>query len=330
MYFALLDILRFLSAIAVLFHHTFLFFYGRLGIYLFFIISGFVIHFSLKKGIQDYVISRFLRLFPLFWVCCTITYLITIYYGVNLSIKNYLVSMLLFNDGKIENLVDGSYWTLTFELLFYFYIGVFTWIFSTRNLLWFYLGWFVISMGSFFFGVDQFIIFKLLCVRFAPYFIFGGVLALMVEKFNKETFRIKVIYIALLVASALSPLYITKKINEQKDVITNFTGTFDSTEMVIVLSFFILMPLIIYCSRFTFTKTKSFAKYSLLLGGITYPLYLLHWKIGNTLILEHGDVVGDINYYTILVAATLCIVAYVLSIYELPVRKFLKNKLTRS
>lgn len=237
--------------------------------------------------------------------------------------------MLLFNDGKIAQMVDGSYWTLTFELLFYFHIGIFTWLFSTKKLLWFYLGWFLISMVSFYLKVDQNIVFKLLCVRFAPYFIFGGVLALVVEKFNSESGRIKLVYIALLAAVPFSPLYITKKLHDQKDVITNFTGAFHPDEMLIVISFFALVPLLIYASSLAFTRTKKFAKTALMLGGITYPLYLLHWKIGSILIEGHGGVVGSINYFSILVAIGLCLVSYILSVYELPLRVFLKNKLIK-
>jgi peptidoglycan/LPS O-acetylase OafA/YrhL len=169
MYFTLLDLLRFFSAIAVLFHHTFYFKDGKLGVYLFFIISGFVIYFSLRKGMKDYIISRFLRLFPLFWVCCTLTYLVTLFYGVNLPLKNYLISMLLVNDGKIASMVDGSYWTLTFEVLFYAYIAVFVSLFSSKRLEWFYISWLLISFFSFYYGVDQSIVAKLLSVRFAPY-----------------------------------------------------------------------------------------------------------------------------------------------------------------
>ncbi len=329
MYFTLLDLLRFFSAMAVLFHHTFSFHYGKLGVYLFFIISGFVIYFSLRKGIKDYVISRFLRLYPLFWVCCTITYVVTVIYGVNLPLKNYFISMLLFNDGKIDQMVDGSYWTLTFELLFYFYIGVFVWLYGTKKLEWFYISWLLISFFSFFLSVDQHIIAKLLSVRFAPYFVFGGVLALIVDKFDISDVKTKIVLITTLVASAILPIYISACLRAQQGQITNFTGSFDLDEMLIIESFFVIVPLLVFASRFPFANKKRFSKVSFMLGGITYPLYLLHWTIGIT-IISHYSVYGKISPLSIVVASFLILVSYLLSVYELPVRKYLKTKIELS
>lgn len=327
MYFALLDIVRFLSAVAVMFHHTFAFHYGKLGVYLFFIISGFVIYFSLRKGIKDYVVSRFLRLYPLFWICCTLTYMISVLYGDHLPLKNYFVSMLLFNDGKIASMVDGSYWTLTFELLFYAYIGIFVWLFSTKRLEWFYASWLAVSFFAFFLEIDQNIIMKLLSVRFAPYFVFGGVLALIVDRYKESTFSTKVVMLTTLVASTIIPLFISDSLHAQVGLISNFTASFEWDEMMIVESFFILIPIIIFASRFSSTKAKRFAEVALVLGGITYPLYLLHWKIGKTVIEHYGYTYGEITYFSIFIAILIFIISYILSIYDLQIRKMLRKKI---
>jgi peptidoglycan/LPS O-acetylase OafA/YrhL len=329
MYFALLDILRFLSAVAVMFHHTFDFHYGKLGVYLFFMISGFVIYFSLNKGIKEYALGRFLRLYPLFWLCCTLTYVITLIYGVNLPIERYFVSMLLVNDGKIAQMVDGSYWTLTFELLFYIYIAVFVKLFSTKKLEWFYVGWLLISFLSFYLQLDQNIIAKLLCVRFAPYFVFGGMLALLVDRYKSSTVTTKLFYSGTLAASAFLAPYISHSLRLQENVIHNMTASFDPDEMIIIESFFILVPLIVYFSLFNFAKNKKFAKLCIALGGITYPLYLLHWKIGETFIKSYGGVYGSVTLYSCLVAFGIFVVAYVLSVYDVRLRAYLKHKLSR-
>ena len=327
MYFTILDLFRFFSAIAVLFHHTFLFHYGRLGVYLFFMISGFVIYFSLGKGIKEYVIGRFVRLYPTFWLCATITFLVTIVYGNAVSFKHFLVGLMMFNSGRMETMVDGSYWTLTFELLFYFYIGFFVWLFSTKRLAWFYTSWLLISFFSFYFKVDQVIFFKLLSVRFAPYFIFGGMLALVIDRWDTAAVRSKVLYGAVLVCSWLMPIYISSKLQDQKETITNFTGSFDRGELIIVEGLFTIMFLGVFLSNFDFAKNKHFAKTAFILGGITYPLYLLHWKIGSTVIAHYDHVYGTVTYFSVGVAALLIIAAYVISVYDLPVRKALKKKM---
>ena len=326
MYFTLLDVLRFLSSVAVFFHHTFAFHYGKLGVYLFFMISGFVIYFSLHKGLKEYVIGRFLRLYPLFWICITLTYLVTLFYGNNLSLDRYLIGLAMFNDGKIAQLIDGSYWTLTFELLFYFYIAVFVKLFSAKKLEWFYISWLLISFFSFFLSIDQHIIAKLLSVRFAPYFVFGGMLALLIDRYTLADLKTKVLYVGTLIASALLPIYVSAKLRAQQGTISNFTASFEPDEMVIVELFFILMPLAVYLSYFSFAKAKTFSKVCFILGGITYPLYLLHWKIGDTVITANGYTYGEVNYFSVAIATLIFAVSYVLSVYDLTLRKFLKRK----
>ena len=326
MYFTLLDVLRFLSSVAVFFHHTFAFHYGKLGVYLFFMISGFVIYFSLHKGLKEYAIGRFLRLYPLFWICITLTYLVTLFYGNNLSLDRYLIGLAMFNDGKIAQLIDGSYWTLTFELLFYFYIAVFVKLFSAKKLEWFYISWLLISFFSFFLSVDQHIIAKLLSVRFAPYFVFGGMLALLIDRYRVVDLKTKILYVGTLIASALLPVYVSAKLRAQQGTISNFTASFEPDEMIIVELFFILMPLAVYLSYFSFAKAKTFSKVCFILGGITYPLYLLHWKIGDTVITANGYTYGEVNYFSVAIATLIFAVSYVLSAYDLTLRKFLKRK----
>lgn len=330
MYFTLLDLLRFFSAIGVLFHHMFTFQYGRLGVYLFFIISGFVIYFSLGKGVKEYVLGRFIRLYPLFWICCTITFLITIFYDNNVPFQKYLIDMLMFNDGKIAQLVDGSYWTLTFELLFYFYIGVFVWIFSAKRLEWFYISWLLIAFFSFYFTIDQLFFIKLLSVRFAPYFIFGGMLALLIDRHKKLSLAMKLFYVEILIFAAVLPIYISDRLRAQAGSISNMTGSFSKDEMIVVELFFILVPILVYGSYFAFARGKLFTKICFILGSITYPLYLLHWKIGSTIITHHSNNYGEITTFSIFIAIALIVFSYILALYDMRLRKFLKKILTRT
>lgn len=326
MYFAFLDILRFLSAVAVLFHHTFSFHYGKLGVYLFFIISGFVIYFSLQKGMKDYIVSRFLRLYPIFWICATITFLVTLVYNSNvIAVKDYLVGLLMFNSGKMDTMIDGSYWTLTFELLFYAYIGTFVWIFGKKRLELFYALWLLVSFLAFYCKVDQNIVMKLLSIRFAPYFVFGGVLALMYDRYYISTIQTKILYVVTLISAALLPIYVSLSLRAQTGTITNFTGSFEPDEMLIVESFFVIIPIAVYLSRFSFSHTKKFVSWCITLGGITYPLYLLHWKIGNTIITTYGETYGTITIFSIIFAAVLFVTSYLLSVYDVTLRKKLRK-----
>jgi peptidoglycan/LPS O-acetylase OafA/YrhL len=98
--------------------------HGHYGVNLFFIISGFVIFMTLARTQRgmDFVVSRFSRLFPAYWVAVAMTFAVTSTFG--LPGKEVTVLQALANLFMIHGLfyvphVDGVYWTLEVELLFY-------------------------------------------------------------------------------------------------------------------------------------------------------------------------------------------------------------------
>lgn len=146
-----LDALRGVAALSVVgFHYTTRFMdlygtastpslslpHGHYGVNLFFIISGFVIFMTLErtKSPMDFVVSRFSRLFPAYWVAVAMTFLVTYTFG--LPGKEVTAAQATGNILMLHGLlhiphVDGVYWTLEVELLFY--MGMLA-LFSTRNM----------------------------------------------------------------------------------------------------------------------------------------------------------------------------------------------------
>src|SRR5580704_5880782 len=136
-----LDALRGIAAAAVMIYHytiwyaqetgghappglSFSFPYGNLGVDLFFILSGFVIMMTLESGVspRDFLISRFARLYPAFLASMGLT----VISGVALGEFGppYDLARLLANLTMIPGLfnaraIDGSYWSLFYELAFY-------------------------------------------------------------------------------------------------------------------------------------------------------------------------------------------------------------------
>ncbi len=104
---------------------------GRYGVHLFFIISGYVIYMTTSKldSPLQFGIARFSRLFPVFWVAVTLSYLIILFFGHPLgketpSSMTYLANLTMLHRFLLIPSVDPVYWSLTFELMFYFYIGI--------------------------------------------------------------------------------------------------------------------------------------------------------------------------------------------------------------
>ena len=103
---------------------------GRIGVVIFFAISGFVLLNSIKST-KSFLVKRFFRLYPVFWV--------SIIFGIlvlqdqipaySTILANISMMPLMFDKGVII----GVYWTLESELIFYF-IGLILFIFGiSRN-----------------------------------------------------------------------------------------------------------------------------------------------------------------------------------------------------
>ena len=112
--------------------------YFLTGVDLFFIISGFVIPFSINhvRSGQEFVRNRFVRLYPVYWVCLSLSVLLRLVsgqllqpndtishflgqYAVNLTMLQYYF--------KVPDMED-PYWSLSIELMFYVVIfQIFKW-----------------------------------------------------------------------------------------------------------------------------------------------------------------------------------------------------------
>ena len=337
-YFSLLDGLRFFAAFWVMnFHYLFgqtgdleWYRYGNLGVQLFFIISGFVIVKSLKgKNIKEFAQGRFLRLFPLFWILCTATYLITLVIPNTSTVyfTEYLRSMTMFGDlfnGIVgyTRLIDPSYWTLTVELIFYIGIGIFTYIFSHKNVRYFLGLWLVFSTICFALNIDHNFYIKLLLVRHSAYFAFGGALALIAMKQAENIFE-KYFDWILLFISAMYATYIHPRALEPYYIVNP-----SDIHIITILHvlFFIVVPVLVYLSRYI--KDVKVIKVLTILGGITYPLYLLHQKIGNAIInfiISNYDI--SWTYLSIGFEVIIICVAYYVYLQDEKLRRWLKGKL---
>ena len=107
------------------FHVKYSFTYGYFGVELFFIISGFVIFMSIQRSQTglDFVVSRFSRLYPTFWVCLSLTFIIGLASPLtsqNYTVLQYLSNLTMLQEYIKQPNIDGVYWSLTYELGFYF------------------------------------------------------------------------------------------------------------------------------------------------------------------------------------------------------------------
>lgn len=100
--------------------------FGPFGVALFFLISGFVIPFSIEKlGRGKFAIARILRIVPTYWIACAITLTVAeisgTYWGRPsvFTPQEVLQNLFLINPQVRQPSLDLVNWTLAIEVLFY-------------------------------------------------------------------------------------------------------------------------------------------------------------------------------------------------------------------
>ena len=156
---------------------------GHYGVNLFFIISGFVIFLTLDRTRHgmDFVVSRFSRLFPAYWVAVALTFAVTSTFG--LPGKEVTLPQALGNVFMVHGIfrvphVDGVYWTLEVELLFY--TGMFL-LFMRGQLhrVYWAMGSLLLArlayhLASTLFAVDfSWMLYRLTILKYIPWFALG-------------------------------------------------------------------------------------------------------------------------------------------------------------
>lgn len=328
-YFPTVDFLRFFAASWVMADHFFsntggtvsFYKYGNLGVPLFFIISGFVIPFSVQgKTLKGFILSRFIRLYPLFWFACLMTYVTTLIVpnGNPVSLHDLLINLTMLGEkGGASRLVDASYWSLAVEIAFYLGIGIFVSLFSFRKVRFFYAFWILTTFLIFFFGVESQLWAQFTLARHAPYFIFGGFLALLIQESSVSSWKQKLADVTgMLVAASLA--FYAMDYSLLPYWLSDPRDRFYVS--LINILFFICVPLMVYASKYM-NKPAS-VKWATVAGGVTYPVYLLNQKLGGMMIDAFG-VKHSLSFITASTFVLVILVSYVLYIYDKQLRKFL-------
>ncbi|MCX7418805.1 MAG: acyltransferase [Planctomycetia bacterium] len=283
-----LDLLRFLAAIAVvLYHWTFRgaaqrgltsfsipefapwVKYGYLGVDLFFILSGFVILLSIQgKGPIEFVISRFTRLYPAFWTCCTVTFLVCWFAGEDrfpVTLPQFFANLTMFNFYMRQDNIDGVYWTLMEEMKFYGFVFVLLCCRQSHRIETFLQAWLVASLVCFISQRRELMF--LVSARWSGHFI-AGATYFLISRSGLTPRRV------LLLLTAVS--YSTFMAASSATMLTErYHANFDPLVISsLVVSFHALFFAV--SQGWTQFSSKAFR----VLGNLTYPLYLLHQNIG--------------------------------------------------
>ncbi len=98
--------------------------WGHYGVDLFFMLSGFVIFMTLDRQSDPWLFAwgRFTRLYPAYWAAVVVTFAVVTYCGLpgqEVSLGAALVNLTMVQSLFDSPHVDGAYWSLQAELIFY-------------------------------------------------------------------------------------------------------------------------------------------------------------------------------------------------------------------
>jgi peptidoglycan/LPS O-acetylase OafA/YrhL len=297
--FAYLDVLRGGAALAVCIQHMFGYIYstadklhplysmtrfivvdsvnwGLFGVILFFLVSGFIIPNSLKKGTQlrHFFISRVFRLYPAYWLVLVLIFSTASYLGH--TQPHYSYGQLMANVTMMPKLfgaseMSGIFWTLFVEIVFYVCCVVlfkFNWLNKSLNIGLIVIGLNLLTpisivLNKFFqFNIPiQFIFFHLS-------FLFAGNLLRLayVEGIQLAKYFSQIFIFLLMITVPISTglLFDVPEASKKGFIVFNAWSVVNAYILAIVT--------FIYAIHF-----KNFNnKFMLELGEISYSLYLFH------------------------------------------------------
>ena len=329
-----IDFLRFFAAIAVVFWHYAVYgnasghtpmeypllapiaSFGFYGVSLFFMISGFVILMTASNGnFTKFISSRITRLYPAFWVCCTITFLVIVLSdpsSFEKVFRLYIFNMTMLSGFLKVTSLDGSYWSLFVEIQFYVLIACLLFLKQIKNAQLFLFAWLLgcIVLLPFSYGKLH----RLIITDHASYFIAGAAFFII--------WKDGISLAKCLIVLGAYGLSIYKLIarNGSNFQYVNFSDDHIRTACIIITVFFIVFSFI------AMRKTGILGKYQWYkLGALTYPLYLLHQAVGFKIF---NGLFDTVNLHVLFWGTTLVMifVSYWISQFiEKPLASYLKG-----
>jgi len=248
--------------------------HGFYAVQLFFIISGFVISLTLEKSNswRDFAFSRLSRLYPAYWAAVTLMVVVELLvFGKTLWIGGYVTNLTMLQEFIGFANLDNVFWSLTVELAFYAIMGV---IFA-RGLLprievvaaiW-------LALACLWSLVDQYLgiglpgfLPRFLILRHVPFFV-AGIAFYRITMKGLTPPRVALMLAALAAAGWIDGLW---------DTDAPAVGWIDMLRRLGIAGALFATFGLAVTGKLRFAVSPV----TLWLGGISYPLYLIHRNLG--------------------------------------------------
>ncbi|EKS33392.1 acyltransferase family protein [Afipia clevelandensis] len=293
--------------------------YGFLGVPIFFVISGFVIAYSAEgRTATGFAIARFSRIYPTFLFCMTLTFLALLTMGppnFTTSFAQWCANLFIAAPMFRQPYMDGAYWSLVVEVVFYAWVAVLmAFKVFPRRLDLIILIWLGLTFANEL-TIDAPIFERLFLADDSGFFAVG----LVIYEFYRGRRDLKLYTIfALSVGTAVFQcLHRATHIDSPAGV------SFESG--VIVAICLISIAIIFLATRLR--QLPLPAGLVMAIGGITYPLYLLHMQLGYVVLsaIQPASVIWAV---AAIIAGVLLLSWIVWRFVERPAQRWTKTVLT--
>ena len=266
---------------------------------------------SLQKvnSLFEFLTKRFIRLYPTYWITMIFIFLVVSIFGLagrEVTMNEFLINTTMLQYGLQIPSVDGVYWSLFHELMFYILMAAAFRFVRSKYLIVFSLIWLSISLGNHFYHITG--INLLLNLQYEPLFL-GGIYFYKLTVEEKSRINIILPLICYLVYFIIIDASIDRIL----------------TERLIVLGFFLMF----YLNAFNALKFIAL-KPLIFLGNISYALYLVHRNLGYIILNKLYAYFGNYQVLIFIPIVLSILIAFFITEYlEKPVGKYLRKKVTR-
>jgi peptidoglycan/LPS O-acetylase OafA/YrhL len=292
--------------------------YGFMGVPAFFVISGFVIAYSAEgRTATTFAIARFSRIYPTFVFCMTITFLAVQIFGASYFQATFLQwasNLVIFAPGHAY--LDSAYWSLVVEVIFYGWVAIFIRLgLFQRRLDAVLLIWIAISLLNEL-TVDITFFGKTLLTDYSGFFASGILMYQMLV--GKSDGRLRGLFILAVMTGLYQSVHNLRWIRQETGI--------DFDELTVAAIFVSSVAIIFLATRIKHLPVNP--KLLLAVGGCTYPLYLLHQKLGYVAFVHLDARAHPLFVAVIVVSATALVSFGIWRFFERPVQRWVKAMLT--
>ncbi|MGW2523221.1 acyltransferase family protein [Streptomyces sp. NPDC001617] len=288
--------------------------YGWIGVEIFFVISGFVICMSCwGRTPRQFFVSRVIRLYPAYWFGIVFTTAVVVALpGVwdRLKLRDILLNFTMLQSGSGVDSVDGVYWTLWSELRFYLLFLVVVATGPTyRKVVLFCCAWGAAAMLA---PVAKFQPLTLAANPEGAWFFIAGLALYLMHRFGQDLLLWGILAMAWLMGQRQLGLRI-----DDTEHVSGWRGS------VVIFTVFLLVMVAIALGATDRVRWK----WLVTAGSLTYPLYLLHYVAGTTVISRLRGTLDARLLVAVVIAGFLVLSWAVHRLVEVPVARVLKRGL---